>query len=191
MTPGDPVRVFTCVAILLCVSAKSATIISLERLDSDMSFADESVFTAPSFGGPMYQDYTFVYLTWLPYLVGADVVRMVNLDFADPDYQLQLTLATTATVYLMIDDRLGDISVAMPWVIADGFQDTGDNMPASDMTLSVYAKTVPAGTVILREQDVQTGNMYTVAVVPEPGASLLMAAGAGIGLGVRARSRRG
>lgn len=172
--------------LALVASSQAASIITaLTRLDTDQTGgANEAIFSF--FGGPVYQDYSFTYSSWPVYLNGAEMVRMVNGDAMDPDYQLQLTLSQPATVYLMIDDRTD--TATLPWVAAQGFEDTGDTVMVWAFPYSVYAATAPAGTFTLRE-NARSLNMYTVAVVPEPSTVLLLGLGAVVGLGRRLRSR--
>lgn len=169
-------------------SGRSATITALNRLDTDPTPGSrETVFTL--WKGPVYQDYSFTYSSWPSYLDGAEVVRMVNHDFMDADYRLQLTLSQPATVYLFIDDRLGNVATKMPWVAAQAFADTGDTVMVWDFPYSVYAAAAPAGTFTVYEQNSPSGNMYTVAVVPEPSITLFAAVGA-IALITRRRSTK-
>lgn len=169
-------------------SGFSATITALNRLDIDQTPGSrEAVFTLGN--GPVYQDYSFTYSSWPTYLNGAEVVRMVNNDLFDADYQLQLTLSQPATVYLFVDDRVGNVAQAMPWVAAQTFRDTGDTVMVWNFSYSVFAAEVPAGTFTVHEQNSTSANMYTVAAVPEPSIVLFTAAGA-IPLIMRRRSTR-
>jgi len=172
--------------LALLASSQAAPIITaLTRLDADQTGgAGEVVFSF--FGGPVYQDYSFTYTLWPSYLNGAETVRMVNHDAMDSDYRLQLTLSQPATVYLMIDDRTG--TAALPWVTTQGFQDTGDTVMVWNFPYSVYAAAAPAGNFTVSENALSL-NMYTVAVVPEPSAALLLGAGAIVALHRRLRSR--
>jgi len=173
---------------LVASSGAAPLITSLTRLDADQTAgANESVFTLPlsgGFGGPVYQDYSFTYNSWPSYLNGAEVVRMVNADLIDRDYQLQLTLSQPATVYLLIDDRT--ITAALPWISTQGFQDTGDTVMVWDFPYSVYAVSASAGTFAVRENANQA-NMYTVAVVPEPSVAISVGAAGAIVLAFQRR----
>ncbi|RYD76776.1 MAG: hypothetical protein EOP84_16445 [Verrucomicrobiaceae bacterium] len=152
----------------ICRAHAAIIITDLTRLDTDQTGGrNEAIFS--SFGGPVYHDYSFTYTSWPSYLNGAEMVRMVNGDAMDSDYQLQLTLSQPATVYLMIDNRTD--TAALPWVSAQGFQNTGDIVMVWDFPYSVYATAASAGTFIVRE-NARSLNMYTLAVVPEPSVAL-------------------
>jgi hypothetical protein len=176
----------TIILFALAASSGAAPIItSLTRLDTDQTGGrNEEVFTLSAFGGPVYQDYSFTYSSWPSYLNGVEVVRMVNADLMDADYQLQLTLSQPATVYLMIDDRT--TTAALPWVSANGFEDTGDTVMVWEFPYSVYAAAAPAGPFTVR-QNSASPNMYTVAVAPEPSVALLLGAGSVISFAGRRR----
>src|SRR5688572_4868227 len=103
-------RLSLVILLALIASSDAAPIItSLSRLDADQTPGpNEAVFTFPlvvGFGGPVYQDYSFTYSSWPSYLNGAEMVRMVNTDAVDGDYELQLTFSQPATLFLLIDDR--------------------------------------------------------------------------------------
>jgi hypothetical protein len=186
-------RCFLIYLLALIASSDAAPIVtSLSRLDADQTpGSNEAVFTFPlavGFGGPVYQDYSFTYSSWPSYLNGAEMVRMVNTDAVDGDYQLQLTLSQPATVFLLIDDRTA--TEARPWVAAQGFQDTGDTVMVWEFPYSVYAVVASAGPFTVRENG-NSFNMYTVAVIPEPSVALLSVVTAAICLSQGWRHRRG
>lgn len=168
-----------------------ATISSLSRLDNDLTpFYSESLFTLSVLNVPVYIDYSFTYSSFPSYLNGAETVRMENGDHVDQNYQLQLVLSTPATVYLLIDDRVGNVGMKMPWVAAGGFQDTGDNVMVWEFPYSVFAANVSAGTITVREQNEGNANMYVVAAVPEPSTVSLLGGAALFGF-VRRRENGG
>jgi hypothetical protein len=90
-----------------------------------------------------------------------------------------------ATIYLMLDNRLGtagggkgvdpDLS-GMPWVATMGFTDTGYDVGINesgdgdiDQYFSIFKAAFPAGTVILQGSEAgHGGNMYGIAVGPPP-----------------------
>jgi len=164
--------------------------------------------TEPEIAGPLVEDaLTFVdrdheYNAIPAYLIGAEYVKVANDDKKTADYELDVTLASDATIYLFLDNRLGhgniegrdpdldpDLSAAgMDWVIQLGFEDTGDVIGIDehgngeiDQWSSVFAKSVSAGTITLLQQKDKTGaggrNMYGVAVVPEPTTIALLGFG--------------
>jgi len=137
----------------------------------------------------------------IPYaLIGAEYVRVANDDKRTPFYELDITLPQAATVYLLLDHRLGNgvttgqsgqymepdcYSAGMYWVEDGGFVDTGldlriDQSAAGliDQYVSVFSKQAGPGTITLYQQNDTTDNahrtMYGVAVVPEPDSCTLI-----------------
>ncbi|MES2569431.1 MAG: PEP-CTERM sorting domain-containing protein [Verrucomicrobiota bacterium] len=183
------------IALLLCLftailPVRAGTVISsAQRLDPGAGAV--SVTSSPNtfkLFTQVWRDYTFTFRTTPSYLVGADMVMTHYFtDSADPDFQLRLTLAVPATVFLLIDDRVPDVATGMPWVASLGFTDTGDEAAiqiAGDSLLttsSIYSARFPAGEVVLLQQNSMPGNsgMFTVgAAVPEPTSTLLLLGGA-------------
>jgi hypothetical protein len=163
-----------------------AKIISaVERLDGGAAPRLRDGAVAPTFAGltPIWSDYAFFALDAPAYLRGSDLLMTrYNFDKIDPDYQLRVTLARPATVFVMVDDRVPDVPTTMPWLAALGFVDTGDNLDVRvsfDQRLtftSIYRADFSAGPVVLLEQhdsNVNSG-MYFVAAVPEPGTLVLV-----------------
>ncbi|HMO66623.1 MAG TPA: hypothetical protein PKE47_15605, partial [Verrucomicrobiota bacterium] len=77
-----------------------------------------------------------------PYLVGYEYIQIANDNRASADFRLDITVSGPATVFLLLDNRLGDSNGAnppalsdtlMPWVAAQGFIPvlTGHNRAAS------------------------------------------------------------
>jgi len=123
-------------------------------------------------------------------LLGADYVRTANDDkTAGPGFSVNVTVDSTADLYLFIDDRV-NVAAAMPWVGGLGFLDTGQDIgidedgdgvgagQSIDNWSSVYKlESVSAGTTVLLEQnDGGSRNMYGVAAVefvpPPPSVDL-------------------
>ena len=182
-------KAFVLVLVLFgALPLRAAIISSIERLDSAVPPATLLFHSSLSFlpGFPVWSNTSFQFRSVPSYLIGADQVRTAYFtDSSDPDYQLRLTLAVPATVYLIIDDRAPDVATAMPWVAALGFTDTGDDaviQVSADQVLttaSIYGGSFPAGNVILLQQnDVPNhSGMFTVAAVPEPASSSLFLCG--------------
>ncbi|MBN2507691.1 MAG: tandem-95 repeat protein [Verrucomicrobia bacterium] len=127
-----------------------------------------------------------------PYLVGREYIMTGNDNRDNASYVLNVTLNSAATVYMLIDNRLSDGDNATPptfdashmqWIVDEGWEAviTGNNRNASmsvpdevafdesaDNTIeqyySVYAKTFPAGTCVLKQADNSGRNMYGVVV---------------------------
>jgi hypothetical protein len=150
-------------------------------------------------------DRVHVYFTDMPqFLRGLDYVRPANDDRTIADYTLDVTLSAPATLYLFIDNRVGDntntnpptLTTNMTWVARDGFTSLNQqfgidegNDGAVNQFFTIYSRTVPAGTIRLFEQNAGTLNMYGVAAAPIPEPSTLVLAGLG-GLGFALRLRR-
>ena len=171
---------------LFCSRGDAHLISSVERLDQGGSLPwvmHDSRFVQ------VWRDYTFVYRSKPSYLIGGDQILTTYFGEAqDADFKLQLTLSTSATVYLLIDDRVPNVEAEMPWVSALGFIDTGDEAQievSGDSlltTASIYGQSFSAGSLVLFEQndsspDGSPAGMYTVAVVPEGGPALTGFAG--------------
>ncbi len=118
-------------------------------------------------------------------------------------YQLAVTVANPSTVYMLIDNRLGDPNSSnadpptfgptrMQWILDQGWLATSnglnraanpavpDEVPLDESTngsienwYSVYSKAVPAGTFTLLQADNAGQNMYGVVVVPIPEPSTI------------------
>lgn len=140
---------------------------------------------------------TFFNMPLPSYLIGGDYIIAGNSNRDNNPYQLDVTLSKAATVYLIVDNRLGDANFLDPptfdathmqWVINQGWlpKSTGNNHglnvalpdeatiilngnPANGENLeSVYYKSFPAGTFSLFQADNAGQNMYSVVVVAVP-----------------------
>lgn len=129
----------------------------------------------------VFVDRTHVYRQLPEFLIGAEYVMLANNDKTNADYQLDITCSSDATLYLFIDNRVGDNAVdnpptlgpVMQWVLDMGFQSTftqigvdekGQGTPNGWNT--VYCLNVPAGTITLYAQaDGSSRRMYGVAAV--------------------------
>src|SRR5688500_15074463 len=139
------------IALALVAEARANVITSVERLDDgDLPFVR---YDPPSrtfkLHTQIWRDYTFIWGTTPSYLQGADqVLTSLNQDTPDPDFQLRLSLSQDAFVYLLIDDRVPDVSAQMPWIAQLGFADTGDhavmNLAGRSVNASIYRGTFPA-----------------------------------------------
>jgi len=127
-------------------------------------------------------------------LLGAEYVMVSNADRTVATYELDVTLAQSADLFLFIDNRVGDNDKTTPptlgngvmnWVGEMGFVNAG--MPllsidekgdgTIDNYFTIYKKFVPAGTITLYEQNAGSLNMYGVAA-PEPATLVLLGLGA-------------
>ena len=182
----------------------AATITGIQRRNSSNTY--------PEIAGPLVEDAlvfvdrTYEYEQIPEALVGAEYIKVANNDKKTQYYELDVTLSQDATMYLLLDNRLGHgsgqggksglgwnpylYSAGMDWVVLAGFVDTGDDLSvheygtsAAYRWMSVYAKDVSVGTIpLLQQYDASTDrgrdrNMYGVATVPEPTTLLLLGLG--------------
>ncbi len=191
--------------ITVAAQVTSAAIITgIERRNSNNTY--------PQIAGPLvedalaYVDRTHEYAQIPEALVDAEYIKVANNDKKSQYYELDVTLSQDATLYLLLDNRLGHgpglggasgwswnpylSSAGMSWVIDAGFVDTGADIAVHEFGTShdytwssVYAKDVSAGEITLLQQyDATTDrgrdrNMYGVATVPEPTTLLLLGLG--------------
>ena len=166
---------------------RAAVISSFERLDPGIHRSDPYPNIFQGGGTPVWSDYTFLFFPAPRYLIGAELVRtQYSVDNTDPDFQLRVTLDVPATVFLLIDNRVPDVSTLMPWVAALGFHDTGDDVPVTVLptALSNYSGSFPAGDIVLLPQNAPGSvGMYVVAAtpstnIPEPASLSFLLIGA-------------
>lgn len=154
-------------------------------------------------GSLVYMDRTHTYKGVPSQLIGADYLQMRNTDKSTANYSLSFDLQSSATLYLFIDNRIGDgIGGSTPetgtddgpklgngimdWVLALGFTDTGldigvdeNNDGSINNTSSIFAKIVDAGNFTFGAQnDPSFGgpggrNMYAIACAPVPEPSTI------------------
>ena len=110
---------------------------------------------------------------------GIDFVKTAVDDKNDPDVECKITVNKSGTLYLFIDNRVGDdemsdpptLDSVMTWVDPNGFTQSDFSIVVSgspDVTMTAYEKAVTAGTYTLHEQYDGTGRvMYLVAAVPD------------------------
>jgi hypothetical protein len=118
----------------------------------------------------------------LPELVGAEYVMTANDDKGNSTLTHQVTISRPATVYLILDNRLGGTGggygvapnlAGMPWVATMGFVDTGYDIGIDeagdgdiDQWSSLFKAGFPAGMITLGgNTQGHGGNMYGVAAV--------------------------
>jgi len=140
-------------------------------------------------GAAAFIDRAHVYRNVPGPLVGAEYILMVNDDKTNPDFELHVTIAQAATLYLIIDNRIGtslqsaaaspDLAAGdMSWVTELGFEETDMKMALDENAngyinnyYSLFSKSVSPGVIVLKGQyDTSIGNpwdrnMYGVAAV--------------------------
>jgi hypothetical protein len=127
-------------------------------------------------------DRTFVFAD-VNDLAGIDVVRTAVDDKANSALQMDVTVDKPGTLFLLIDNRVGDNIATNPptiggtvmnWVLTSGFVQTGYSVgvlnPADSSTvyMTAYAKEIAApGTISLYEQNDGTSRItYLIAAIP-------------------------
>lgn len=189
-------------------------------------------YTVGTFGhlAPVFVDRNHVYSnhvgTAVPagynipsYLVGAEYIMSGNDNRDNASYRLDVTVANPSTVYMLIDNRLGDPNSSnadppsfgptkMQWILDQGWTATNggfnrtantavpDEVPLDEgangsieQWYSVYRRNVPAGTFSLLQADNAGQNMYGVVVVAIPEPSTIALVGCGL-VGVALAMRR-
>jgi Concanavalin A-like lectin/glucanases superfamily len=140
-------------------------------------------------GAAAFIDRAHVYRNVPEPLVGAEYILMVNDDKTNPDLELHVTVAQAATLYLIIDNRIGtglqsaaaspDLAAAeMTWVAELGFEETDMKMALDENAnghvnnyYTLFSKSVLPGVIVFKGQyDTSIGNpwdrnMYGVAAV--------------------------
>jgi hypothetical protein len=187
-------KVVSAVVFLALVTSQAQAVVisALERLDGGVVpqlHRGEDIFTFFPHS-PVWRDYTFMFDETPTYLRRADhVLTSYFVDKSDPDFQLKLTLATAAQIYVLVDNRVSNVPGQMPWLETLGFADTGDDVTirvSADMvltTMSIYSGRFPAGNLTLLQQNdfpAESG-MYTIAAaaVPEPSSAVLLVVACG------------
>jgi len=196
-------RFLLLVVICLCV----AQVASAGLIITDMQRRN-STNTAPLLTGPldegsvMFTDRTAAthgpgghqYKNVPAYLIGADYVMTANNDRTVANVEYDVTLAGSTTLYLFIDNRVGDADKNTPptlgggvmdWVASMGFVATGDVLnidEKGDGTIenysSIYKLANASGTLTLYQQNAGSLNMYGIAAIPEPATVALLGLGA-------------
>ncbi len=189
----------TCLVLVLGMCtvqvAKGQLITGVEQRNSG-SAAPQVVTEGLEEGVLIFTDRTYQYRDIPEFLLGAEYVMLGNNDKTSASYELDLTFARPVTLYLFVDNRVGDDNVddpaspgagVMSWMAGLGFESTyeligvdehGVGMP--DGWSTIFKLDAPAGTITLHEQnDGGSRRMYGIAVwaaslaaedpMPEPG----------------------
>jgi hypothetical protein len=162
---------------LICIAALvlGLTGVSEAQLITEVSRGGSSANTPPTSGGTLVEgsgamvDRNHAYKQIPDFLAGqAEYIKVANNDKSVANYQLTVTLAANADVYLFIDCRVGDgnpstppvLTSAMPWVSQMGFADTGAKIgidEGSNGTINgwyqVYKAAYSAGNLTLGAQN--------------------------------------
>ena len=166
-------------ALVVCNSVEAQAITSVTRGGSSGNAAPAIAPAGLTNGAACFVDRTHAYANVPASLQDIEYVQTANDDKTVADYSLNVTVSTAGTLYLFIDNRVGDNNTAtapdlgavMTWVTADGLTATGEVVDIDesangsvDNTFTVYSMDVAAGSHVLGAQDDSGGrNMYGVA----------------------------
>jgi hypothetical protein len=169
---------------LLAGSANAQFITSVTQRNTDTD-APELPQIAPdplAEGSLTFVDRTHIYADVPPFILGAQYVRLANDNKNNSAYELDLTFAMNATLYVFVDNRMGGAAGGkgvnpnidgMPWLTDMGFVDTGEDVGIDesadgsiDQYFSIFALPVTAGTITIHGcTEGHGGNMLGVAAL--------------------------
>jgi len=175
-------------------TASAQVITAVNRLNPDGNSGDTvpAIVNGPSPGGLQEGSLAFVDRTPTsnppgghqlvnlpPEMIGFDYIMTCNDDKDNPNHILQVTLASTANLYVFVDNRVGDDNGGDPptipaghWLWNLGFVDSGltaeidesgDGSIDQYWTIYVKEKTPPGMIELLEQNDGGSRNMYVVA----------------------------
>ncbi len=136
-------------------------------------------------GALTFVDRTHIYADVPEFLIGAEYVILANDNKNMSAYELDITVAKNAIVYVFVDNRMGGAAgglgvapniTGMPWLTSMGFVDTGIDIGIDESAdgsinqyYSIFALEVKAGVVTIGGcTEGHGGNMLGVAVLPAP-----------------------
>ncbi|UCD51310.1 MAG: discoidin domain-containing protein, partial [Phycisphaerales bacterium] len=164
-------------------AAELITAVAHRNTDSDAPEDPQIADDLLDEGALTFVDRTHIYVEIPESLIGAEYVMLANDNKNQSAYELDLTISRNATVYVLVDNRMGgqpggDKDVVpnidgMPWLGDLGFVDTGLDVGIDesadgdiDQYFSVFALDVKAGiTTIFGNTQGHGGNMLGVAVM--------------------------
>ncbi|MCX5637158.1 MAG: hypothetical protein NTX52_05630, partial [Planctomycetota bacterium] len=160
-------------------SANTAPAIAKPLQDGALCYVDRTPESNPP-GGHQYKDFP----PELPVLIGAEYVKTANADKDVDNLTMQVTLSKQATIFLLLDNRMGGAgggkgvnpildAELTAWINHMGFVDTGYDIGIDENGdgsinnyFSLFKTVLPAGTRTFGEQHSGgSRNMYAVAVV--------------------------
>src|SRR5258706_5121165 len=168
---------FLTIAMGLACASEAGVISSITRFDEgDITpkNSEQLVSNGLQRGALIWNDSSFTYGPPPSYLSGADYIQMVDGDRADTDYQLSIALSQPAIVYLIIDDRIGNLASTMPWIASMGFTDTGNNLLVADNVSSIYSGLFSSQLVVRQQNSGVNTHMYTVAATVQPSGDVTL-----------------
>jgi hypothetical protein len=180
------VLVFAVVAATAQVAqAQLITGVAHRNTDADAP-EDPQIASVPlDEGAVVFVDRTHIYADVPEFIIGAEYIMLANDNKNMSAYELDITLAKSATLYVFVDNRMGGaaggkgvdpIITGMPWLTDMGFVDTGIDIGIDESAdgsinqyYSIFALEVKAGTVTIGgDTEGHGGNMLGVAVLPAP-----------------------
>ena len=174
-------------------NGQSQIIASFERFSSDDETEVVAEARAPEIAedplgeeSEVYVDRGYVFRDVPDYLVGLEYLMLANEDKSNADFQLELTLSQNATVYLLLDNRIGDDEGtnpayleegAMEWILEMGFtthydqigidEKLNDNQEVATGWFTIYQLNTTAGSLMFEKQDEgDSRRLYSIVVEP-------------------------
>jgi hypothetical protein len=163
-------------------NAQFITSVAQRNTDSDAPELPQIASAPLAEGSLTFVDRTHVYADVPPFILGAQYVMLANDNKNNSAYELDLTFALNATLYVFVDNRMGGAAGGkgvnpnidgMPWLTDMGFVDTGEDIGIDesadgsiDQYFSIFALPVTAGTITIHGcTEGHGGNMLGVAAL--------------------------
>ncbi|NLX08010.1 MAG: hypothetical protein GXY33_22945, partial [Phycisphaerae bacterium] len=165
--------------------AQLITAVAHRNTDADAT-EDPQIAPNPLDEGALtFVDRTHIYADVPEFIIGAEYIMLANDNKNMSAYEVDITLAKSAIVYVFVDNRMGGaagglgvdpIITGMPWLTDMGFVDIGEDIGIDESAdgsinqyFSIFALEVKAGVVTIGGcTEGHSGNMLGAAVLPAP-----------------------